>query len=1113
MKKIALLAAGLAIVFSAAFATTARAATDADLQAQIQSLLAMIANLQAQLAGGGSTSGTTTGSTVAMQFTMNHKQGDQGGEVMNIQKFLNMDPATMVASTGAGSPGNETSYFGPATKAAVIKFQNKYASEILAPVGLSAGTGYWGQSTRAKANAMEIARAAAASAGSGSGDSGTTTPTGSDLTVSAAAQPGNSLAPQSAANVPFTKFTLTAGASDMTVNSVTVELVGLADKGAFDSVVLLDENGNRIGLARSINSNNQATIGETMVIPAGSSKTFTVAANMLTSSLLNWAGQVAAFSVVSINTSETVSGSLPITGAQHTINSNLAIGQATYDEGANNPAAGKDFEIGVTNEIFASVEIDNTGSQEDIRVMSIRFYQKGSASASDLTNLVVEVAGTDYPVTVSSDGKYYTANFGSGIVLEEGKDDDFKLKGDVISGSGRTMEFDIDEDTDIVIVGETYGYGITPTDNFTSNSLDITGGNFQSFSRDNDIASANVSIENPDAILGGFKAEVEGESITVKTMSFDVSITHATGGSNTPAVADITNATLVDGNGATLAGPIDGTGTGLSGTLDFTNVTLPVGVTSLIVKGELSTNFENDDKIVLNTNPNSTDWDDVRGENTNDVIDTSGLSDVTAHTMTVKSASLTARNLAVPAAQNVVAGVTNFIWATAVLDAQDSGENIEVDAVTVTVVPTDEASASDLDSVAIWTLNADGTLNERVTDTENLSGAAGATVSTVFSMNENIIVPKGGNVEIAVVGNLASSVADSNSTADTWTVDISAVSAEGETSNVTADPSTIGGTNGQLMTLAGAGTLTPSIDTTSPVAGLITGGQEYTLGVYEFAADDVEDINLEKITITNTGTGTNVAAVSTYKVYDGTTLVGSTPGGASPVSVTLSGVTIPKDGKVDLTIKGVVAAIDGSTVSNEDLIIVDISALEATGATSGTSLDNSSVAVAAADPQKLVEVYPTVAIKDSGVSKDLLPSTQQLVAEIDFTAVGTQDLEFKQAGGTQLLISVLGDIAGNASVTLKDGDGNTLQSATAMTSNVLTATFAQRALNIAPGTTETIKVYADTSALTTAGNVVYVRLIEAAGGLRYYIDGTQLTTGVGDIVFKGNIDGPTFVKP
>lgn len=104
--KVAAVLAGLAMVFGVtfAFATPAKADVISDLQAQIQALLAQIAALS-----GGST--TTGGScTPGHTFTRNHKQGDQGGEVMWIQQFLNANGIT-VAASGAGSPGNETSYF------------------------------------------------------------------------------------------------------------------------------------------------------------------------------------------------------------------------------------------------------------------------------------------------------------------------------------------------------------------------------------------------------------------------------------------------------------------------------------------------------------------------------------------------------------------------------------------------------------------------------------------------------------------------------------------------------------------------------------------------------------------------------------------------------------------------------------------------------------------------------------------------------------------------------------------------------------------------------------------------------------------------------------------
>lgn len=101
-----------------------------------------------------STPKTSTTGDVSFVFLKNLKQGDTSADVVMLQIILNRDSETQITKTGAGSPGNETNYFGALTKAAVVKFQNKHAAEILTPNGLTSGTGFVGLSTRVVLNTL-----------------------------------------------------------------------------------------------------------------------------------------------------------------------------------------------------------------------------------------------------------------------------------------------------------------------------------------------------------------------------------------------------------------------------------------------------------------------------------------------------------------------------------------------------------------------------------------------------------------------------------------------------------------------------------------------------------------------------------------------------------------------------------------------------------------------------------------------------------------------------------------------------------------------------------------------------------------------------------------------
>jgi hypothetical protein len=90
-------------------------------------------------------------------FTKLLKVGSRGEAVLRLQETLNQDIATQVAASGYLSKGQEGYFFGKLTKAAIIKFQNKYASEILVPAGLTRANGQLGYYSRKKLNELRAA--------------------------------------------------------------------------------------------------------------------------------------------------------------------------------------------------------------------------------------------------------------------------------------------------------------------------------------------------------------------------------------------------------------------------------------------------------------------------------------------------------------------------------------------------------------------------------------------------------------------------------------------------------------------------------------------------------------------------------------------------------------------------------------------------------------------------------------------------------------------------------------------------------------------------------------------------------------------------------------------
>ena len=101
------------------------------------------------------TTGATTETTQASGaiFTKVIKVGASSSEIKTLQQFLNSDPDTKIAESGAGAPGKETNYFGLLTTKAIQKFQKKYGI-VSSGTPTTTGYGSLGPKTRTKLNEL-----------------------------------------------------------------------------------------------------------------------------------------------------------------------------------------------------------------------------------------------------------------------------------------------------------------------------------------------------------------------------------------------------------------------------------------------------------------------------------------------------------------------------------------------------------------------------------------------------------------------------------------------------------------------------------------------------------------------------------------------------------------------------------------------------------------------------------------------------------------------------------------------------------------------------------------------------------------------------------------------
>jgi hypothetical protein len=277
------------------------------------------------------------------------------------------------------------------------------------------------------------------------------------LVVTPGVQPQQTLVLANAYDVPFTTVELTAVGGDVTVLSLEIERVGLASDRVFTAIGI-----EGIDTERAPNANHRYKTREYFTIKEGETRELVLFGDITDKDTLStYNGQAPTLALVNIETTAKISGTLPISGTMHAVNSSITIGSGTMSNSGLDPGTNRTIYINSKNVTFSAVRID-MNSAEPTLLKTVAFTQNGSASSNDIDNVQICVLHkTDTKcqnVEADSGGRYYSADFADTVELDKGDSAEIYIKGDVLTtGSSRTIDFDIETSGDVIGYGLTYG--------------------------------------------------------------------------------------------------------------------------------------------------------------------------------------------------------------------------------------------------------------------------------------------------------------------------------------------------------------------------------------------------------------------------------------------------------------------------------------------------------------------------------------------------------------------------------------------------------------------------------------------------------------------------------
>ncbi len=788
-----LVAVALVFGFAFSFATPAKADTLSDLQAQIATLMAQIAALT-----GGSTSTAGSGAG-CYTFTQNATVGTSGGEVMWIQKFLNTHGA-VISATGAGSPGNESSYFGAKTKAAVAKFQ--------AANGVAPAAGYWGALTRAKANQL-----CAGTPGT-PGTPGVPV-TGNGLKVMLAADnPTYGALVQGQAIAELAKFTFAnPTGSAITVTNLAFKRIGVSSDSTLANVYLFN-GATRITDSAGVSNtafNFNAPTG-LFTIPAGGTVTISVRSDIAASTN----GQQVGVQLTSVSSSGLLDSSvvLPITGSALLISSATL---ATVDFASGTTPA-TNTNLTPANDIVVWQNVATIGTRA-VNLTSFQLRNLGSIGLNDVRNLRLYVDGVQVgnavPNLVAGETSVSWDLSAAPKRLESGGRT-IKVVGDVVGGSSLTMQFSLRRAADARFIDTELNQPILATAasaafSARSTGVQTIGAASVSVVKANTSPSSNITLGASNQKFATFELRASGEDVKIESL-------YVNADTSAGAQAGLDNGKVfVDGvQVGSTKDLTDGSDIQFTFGSSFIAKAGAVHVIDIYADAKSSTGTAlTSGQTVVVTLDGDSNSSNAFGQVSLNAVDVPG-SDVAANTLTISSATLTATKYSGYGNQTIIAGTSNARLGSFTLSS-GSTEGTNVNTIVVDLSADEAASITDLRLV-------DAATGAQI-------GTAKPSPSTSNSFSVNFDVPVSSTKTIDVVANIKS-----GANVGTWAADIDTSS--GGLGLSTSNSVTIGSDLTLQTITVGTGSLTAAVGTSPDNANVIAGSNDVKVGSFNFTASN-----------------------------------------------------------------------------------------------------------------------------------------------------------------------------------------------------------------------------------------------------------------------------------